>query len=360
MTTYDDKTKGIVVSGERFILPICKECDDMTFKASYIVVSNIKCNGKITALFDLIVLGDVEAKEVDVKGRFICLGNCSVNGSIIVQNEIWANDLRATRIESHDRIVAQEIDGGTILSDGSIVVGKILAVEKLAKTEKNILCGETAYGAGKVAANTVITGEPLDLDDGEDAVESPNIYRPAVGEQSATEKVVAQTEPIDLITYGESEFAHSRNFAGYLDFLNTTVFDVDSKSKFARWKKILSEAEYVKQSGISDYSDIAIIVWLAEIVWSDFFKNWEAIYEIFDVFESHFKDLLARDKSIIRCDISSYEQWLDALMILNRFGGLIDRTIYGFAFDLLVSNLGLKAKFVSERLNEKGWEAHVE
>ena len=67
MTTYDDKSKNIIASGDCFILSQCKEYDDVTFKASYVVVSNIKCHGKITALFDLAVLGDVEAAEIDVK-----------------------------------------------------------------------------------------------------------------------------------------------------------------------------------------------------------------------------------------------------------------------------------------------------
>jgi|GEM_PF-2280486 len=360
MTTYDDKTKGIVASDGRFILPLCKEYDDVTFKASYIVVPNIKCSGKITALFDLIVLGDVEAKEIDVKGRFVCLGNCTVSGSVIVQNEIWANDVRASSVEAHDRIVVQEIDGDTIIADGSIIVGKILAVEKLAKSAKIILCGETAYGAGKVAANTIITGEPIDLDGGEDAVESPNLYRPVSVQPQLTKAVVASTEPVDLVAHGELEYAPSGDFTGYLDFLTSTVYDDESKAKFARWKEVLNEAETVRQSGISEYSNIAIIIWLAEIAWSDYFKNWKAIDDIFDVFESHFKGLMARDKNAVGCTINTYDKWLEALSILSGFGALIDRNVYSVAFELVVSNLGLKAKFVSERLNEKGWEAHVE
>jgi hypothetical protein len=358
VTTYDDKTKGIIESEGRFILPLCEEYDDVTFKASYIVVSNIKCTGKLTALFDFIALGDVVADEIDIKGKFVCLGNCTANGSIVVQNEIWANDLRAKNIESQDRIVTQEIDTGTIFAEGSIVVGKILAIEKLAKTEKNIICGETAYGAGKVFANTVITGEPIDLDDGEDAVESPKLYRPTIRDQQLTDKAVASMEAIDVIAYGETEFADSVNFVGYLDFLYITAFDEDNKSKYKRWKEILSEAKNVNISGINDYSNIAIIIWLAEIVTSDFFKNWQAINENFSEFETYFTNLIVKDKSVIRCEINTYQQWLDALSILNRSSELINPTIFNFIFEQVVSNIGLKAKFVSERLKEKGWEAH--
>lgn len=359
MTTYDDKTKGAIASGRQFILPLFKPCDEATFKASYIVASDIKCDGKITALFDLIVLGDVQAKEIDVKGKFVCLGNCTVSGSVVVQNEIWANDLRASDIESHDRIVAQEIDGDTIVADGSIIVGRILAVEKVAISNKNILCGETAYGAGRVAAKTIITGEPLDLDDGEDAVDSPNTYRPVAETPQAAISSLTSNEPIDPIALGEKEYAPSSDFIGYLDFLAATVYDEESKVKFARWKEVLSEGDAVRKSGINEYANVAIVVWLAEIVWSDYFKSWDMIDDIFDSFESHFKGLIEKNKNAVSCAIDSYGKWLEALSVLSRFGALIDREVYGVAFELVVSNLGLKAKFVSERLSEKGWQANV-
>lgn len=360
MNTYDDKTKGVIASSERFILPSFKPCNNATFKASYIVASDVKCNGKITALFDLIVLGSVEAAEIDIKGRFVCLGNCEVSDSIIVQNEIWANDIRAEYIETHDRIVAQEIDGGTIVADGSIVAGKILAVEKLAKSEKNILCGETAYGAGRIAANTIITGEPLDLDDGEEAVISPNTYRPIAVYSQTSNNIVGATDPVDLISYGKTEYAPLGNVIGYLEFLTSASCDDRNKAKFSRWCNVINEAEAVYQSGISEFTNVAMLIWLVEIAGSSYFEDWDKIYELFDVFEDHFKSMVQMDRDAVGCVIENYNEWLDALSILCHFGDLIDNTLNNVAFELVMSNLGLKAKFVSERLNEKGWEAHVE
>lgn len=356
MTTYDDKTQGVFESEGRFILPQCNEYDDITFKASYIVVSNIKCKGKISALFDLIVLGDIEANEIDVKGMFVCLGKCTVSGSIVVQNEIWANDLSALgSIECRDKIVAQEIEAHTIIADGSIVVGRILAVEKLAKSDKKILCGETAYGTGRVVTNAVITGEPLDLDNGVNAVLSPNTYLPVSPMPQPTRLDATSVEPEDIITHGESVYAPSGDAIGYLDFLTLAVYDEESKAKFTQWKEVINETEAIRKNGINEYTDIAIVIWLAELVGSVYFENWEALNSVFDSFQSHFKDLVERDRCAVECVINTYEKWLKALSILNRFGSLIDKAVYAIAFELVVSNLGLKAKFVSERLNEKGW-----
>lgn len=360
MITYDDRSQGVMESDRYYILPIFKQCDEATFKASYIVASDVKCDGKITALFDLIVLGNFEAAELDVKGRFVCLGKCDVSGTILVQNEIWVNDARAKNIETKDRIVAQEIEGEIIIADGSIVVGKILAVEKLAKSEKNILCGETAYGSGKVAANIIITGEPLDLDDGVESIISPCTYKPRTVEtQSVATSPSKESKPVDLIAYGESEYAPHGNFRGYLDLIISVTTDDESKDKYARWRVVLEEAERVYESNISEYSNIALVIWLTEIATSSYFMNWDKITDLFDTFEKHFKGLVEDSGNTINCSIDSFGDWLEALLILSRLGDLIEETVSRTAFELIMSNLGLKAKFVSERLHEKGWDANV-
>ncbi len=358
MVTYDDKTKENIASGTRFVLPIFKPCDDVTFKASYIVASNVKCDGKISALFDLIVLGDIEAAELEVKGRLICLGKCVVSGTILVQNEIWVDDVQAKTIETNDRIVAQVLDCETIISNGNILVGKLLAVEKFAKSEKSILCGETAYGSGKIAANVIITGEPLDMDDGIEAIVSPNTYTPKKKNDKYYIATSTISEPVDLIAYGEKEYAPLANFRGYLDFLISATYDNKCKEKYAKWKTVLEEAEKVCQEGISGYKNITLIIWLAEIVTSSYFSNWERITKLFDTFEKHFKGLVQDAGESVTCSINNYGDWLEALLILSRFGAIVEGSVSRIAFELVVSNIGLKAKFVSDRLNEKGWQAN--
>lgn len=354
---FDGKTKGAIASGTQFILPSFKPCEDVIFRASYIVASNIKCNGKVTALFDLIILGDIEAAEIDVKGKFVCLGNCEVVGSIIVQNEIWANYIRAEYIETHDRIVARDIDIGNIISEGSIVVGKTLAIEKLAKSMKNILCGETVYGAGKIIAKTIVTGDPLDLDNGEEALQFPNTYTPQ-GLQIKRPDNDSSIEQINPIFIGITKYAPNGNYREYLNFLTSTSFDNACKSKFAGWSDVINEAETISKNGISEYTDVAMVIRLAEIAGSPFFKNWGNIVELFGIFNNHFKNYIQRNRDSIVCNIGSYDELLEDLEILNRFGASIDNSVFDVVFELVVSNLGLKAKFVTERLNEKGWDAN--
>ena len=178
MRLYDDKTKNAISTGNKLLIPDIDSTEDIVFKASYIVSASISCKGKITALFDLIVFGDVRAEEIDVKGRFVCMGQCTVSNSIIVQNDIWCEHLQANTITCHDRIIAQSIDANTVFAESNIIIGKTLAIEKKAQTYQTVICGETAYGAGSIAATKILTSEPLDLDEGEEAIEKPFQYMP--------------------------------------------------------------------------------------------------------------------------------------------------------------------------------------
>lgn len=124
------------------------------------------------------------------------------------------------------------------------------------------------------------------------------------------------------------------------------------------WKSVLEEAESVYQSGIGAYRNITLLIWLTEITMSSFFKNWDKITDLFDAFEKHFKYLVEGSGDSITCSIESYGDWLEALSILSRLGALIDSNVSRTAFEMVVSNLGLKAKFVSDRLDEKGWKTN--
>ncbi|MDD4590635.1 MAG: hypothetical protein PHG06_09455 [Parabacteroides sp.] len=350
---YDDKTQGVIESNGYFILPSFNDHTDATFKASYIVASNIECTGKIIALFNLIVLGDVKASEIDVKGKFVCTGKCDVEGSIVVQNNIWVEAIRAKIIETHDQIIAQEIDAEQVKADGSIIVGKTFFISDAAESYKNILCGETVYGAGKVVAQAVFTAEPIDLDGGDVAVSTPN-------SSSNSENALCDIPPTEeeLIELGEKEFAPRNDYCGFLDAAISKTYNNYDKQRFTQWRNVLSEAERVIQTEKITCTDVAILIRLAEIADSDYFRNWDKIDELFYTLDSHFTELVRTFKESVTCVIGSYPEWLQILDILCRYGDIISEIVYDLAFELIVSNLGLKAKFVTERLFEKGWNVH--
>lgn len=279
MILYDDKTKNAIKTGNQLLYPNINQFDDVTFKASYIISGDLHCTGKISALFDLIVFGDVIAEEMDIKGRFVCMGRCDISGTIIVQNDIWAEDIQANSVVCHDRIVAQSIDADTVIADSNIIIGKTLAIEKKAQTYQNIICGETAYGAGKIVASSILTAEPLDLDDGEDALESPFQYAPKSSSSGNTE-----------LSRESAKYALNNDYSGFLSEL-MKIPDESMQVRFGYYLTVLKAVEMAYPSSISEFKDAALLIWMIEISHSDYFKDWPKVKEWTEAVLAHFKDM---------------------------------------------------------------------
>jgi len=349
---YDEKTKGVMESNGQFILPNFNSCDNATFKASYVVASDIECSGTLTALFDLTVLGNINASEIDVNGRFICTGKCVVNGSLSVQHDIWGNDIRAKVIESRDYIYAQEIDADVVKAEGDIIARKCLAVENLAISGSNIICGETVYGAGKVAANMVITGDDIDLDGGKDAVVNPNVYKPDAEANPHSEECLSKKPN------ATHDFAAANDWAGYLDWLSErSVYSLE-KERFKLWKETISVADGLVRRNIAQLRDLTLFIWITGIASSDYFSNWASVKNIQSAMDNHFSAVVSAGESSINCELKSYTELIQALDVLDRYGGKMNENVFNIAFQMLMSNFGLKSKFVTERFNNKGWKKH--
>jgi len=419
MVIYDDKTPNAITSGTQLLIPISHSSEDVTFKASYIVSSNLNCKGKVTALFDLLVFGDVHADEMDVKGRFICMGHCVVTGAIVVQNDMWCEDVQASSIVCHDRIVAQSIDAGTIVAEGNIIIGKTFAIEEKAKTNQNILCGETAYGAGKIIASHILTVEPLDLDEGEEALESPFQYTPSTDSEVFIES-----------SKESAKFKNNNDYSGYISTLIKYSEDYTRK-RLKKYLNVLKTVEMAIPSSISELRDVALLIWLIEISQSVYFKSWNTITEWTTAVLGHFQNMAEgklslldqgkpadkllkgytishakfgigvvenivpsgsgkmatinfekvgekkfhlpdslkffmllsetsaisgeETKNSMTCDINDYDEWLYALEIINKSKDHLGEALHNAIFELLIEKIGLKAKFVKDRFVEKGW-----
>lgn len=414
---YDDKSKSVVKAGKSLIIYEVEETEEVVFKASFVIANNLSCAGKVIALFDLIVIGDIECDSLDVKGKLICIGNCNVKDTMIVQNEIWANDITAKKVVCHDRIVAQGMDVENVKADGNIVIGKTLAIEDRAETIQNILCGETAYGAGKLVANTIVTVEPLDLDDGEEALENPFMFKL----ENTGSKIAEDIQ----------KFVDENNYMGYLKLLNQVEGD-GNKDKFDRAQRVFTTMNYSYPGNISEVRDVAMVLWLIEMSKSNYFSMWNQVNLWLVAMVEHFDNLLHGRKSTedkpmptstmeegyvvshfkfgrgvvtdirqegnskyitiefdeygekkftipqcleffkilsvkqgvtaseirnsLKCEIAGYDEWLTALTILNSNKAVLGEDLYNAIYDMLLSQIGLKVKFIQDRLREKGWE----
>ena len=427
MTVFDDKTEGIIKATDRkncFIIHNLECQTDVVFKTSYIVAAGLQIPGKITAQFDLIVLGDVNAKEIEVKGEFICLGNCVVEDNIVVHDRLMGKLIKAKSIEVHDQIVAQEIDAETILADDNIIAAQTLAVESYASSGRNILCGETAYGAGKIAARAVLTVDEIDMDDGVEAVINPHAYESVPKEEPQTGEHIYEIA---------KQYEKKNDYEGFLATLNKGC-DNAFKTVLLRWHKALRTADEMfkaGESGASSCRDIGLLLNLTEIINSEYFKGWDEIKTWQMLLLHHFNDTCGEppegtlipmeiedftlgkhivhkmygqgeiigerfsDGKVIKvkfdngeikefkpeivkkapfflkvtarsekdADIidrfyirpSSYEEWISFLKVLQAYGATYSAKLAECAYEMLYTKIGLKAKFIADRIKENGW-----
>lgn len=419
MTVYDDKTIEAKSLDEKNVLIDNISGDNIVFKSSFIIIGNISATGKITALFDLFIFGDLLADDLEVKGRFVCTGNCYINNSVFVQKDVWVDTLIAKTVDCQDRTVVIRMNAEDLCAAGNIVVGTTLVIEKEANCSGLLLCGETLFGSGTVRAKAVMTGDPIDLDDGESAV---FIY------QSNNSSVVPDKN-VNTINELINKYQKSNN---YNDFLNEVMkFDDENSKKAAT---LLFDIEQINMflSNINDMKpDIRFLLLAAEIKASKWFKEWEEIkkssneiinfftmlsegknpYKSKNVLVSVFHEedrvnhitegtgtvkafeesslgkvvviefdsgvkrnyvikyakdkfftldannsLLPEDlKSSICCNLESYSEWLNCLCLVDKYESLIKEDLVEIVKDLLMSNLGLKNKFFEDRIKENGW-----
>lgn len=282
MKVFDDKSKDVFQNDKYLVVTEIDEETDVTFKASYMVISDLVSKNKITALFDLIVLGDIEAAEIDVKGKLICLGSCKIDGSVVVQNDIWTNEIVAESIVSHGQITAQDIDTNTLNVDGSVVVGRTLSIEDIAEIGNNLLCGETAFGSGHIVAERVLTVEPLDLDDGIDAIEDPNEYH-------AQDKPEKNSK--SFLTVGLEQYEKRNDYEGYIAFLLDHVSNEEGL-KLNNWLNDLYVLDDLVKKGFDNFSDGFLMIRLLEILESDYFREWKIIHSWLKMMLNHFERML--------------------------------------------------------------------
>lgn len=420
MRVFDDKTSGVTANDKYYVVSGVDEKDDVIFKTSFIVASDLVCSGNVSALFDLVVFGDIDVEEMDVKGKLICLGNCKVNGQLMVQNIIWAEDIVAESVVTHDQIVAQSIDATNISADGNVIVGRTLSVEKIANIGEALLCGETVFGSGKVVANSVLTLEPIDLDEGIDAIIDPNEYVPSQN------KGKMQIE--DLVEIGLQRYEGYNDYEGYICYLMDKVTN-DEKTVLNKWLDLLYEVDELVTKKNTQCKDGLLLIRFFQICDSLYFRNWEKLSDWKKTLENNFVDSLISTKMQYRgetctsinvgdmllhtkygrgrateiiqdrhskyvsvkfvtgeekkfvipdCfkffqkvqeviednslkhegftyDVGSYEEWLEVLAILEKYRKEIDERLYITLFDGLLGHLGLKSKFILDRLKTKGW-----
>lgn len=419
-TIYDDKTLGTIKSNNYCIIDKIDAKEDVIFKASYIVTTGLNVGGKIIALFDLIVLGDLYAKELDVKGQFISLGECEVENNIIVQDRIMSKHIKSKNIESRDEIVAKQIEANKITADGNMIISQTIDVEEMAFSNQKIICGDSVYGSGKMSAYEILVGEEIDLDDGFYSLIKPQKI-----------KLLKDNDKDLGLEYINQKYQSNNDFESYIiEILKNNKENKIFYNTLLRWNKALKEAKVSLNRSKFECYDLGILLSLTEIINCNYFKDWEQINDWYRIFMNNYDkmvkgewenevdtfsfdnvqigDLLqhklygvGRVINIIKNDINSIEiafsngqkktflmglsisyfkypkgyekkhftyaeklylkakdfaEWISYLSIINAYSKNYPKQLNEFIQEIIYSNIGVKSKFIEARIKENGWE----
>lgn len=129
--------------------------DKLSFNSSFCVIGkNIRVS-RIRAIYDLIIIGDVQVAEViEVKGNLFVCGKIEAN-AIIVGNEFTCSSkVVANRVEAGTNILVKDIKCNDVVCGGNIMAENDIDV-KCVKTNRTILSGGGIYSDNIYSQNTI-------------------------------------------------------------------------------------------------------------------------------------------------------------------------------------------------------------
>ena len=152
------------VVGEKNILEAF-DCEDVVlFNESYVVIGGEAHARIIRAAYDLVVVGDLSAAEIQVNGTL------TVTGSVVAQkincsnNFICQGDVTVGSIYVGGDIFAASIKCNDFLCDGNAVVRTTIDIDSSSRTEKTMVACEGIIGGGTFAAMNAIANEYFEFD----------------------------------------------------------------------------------------------------------------------------------------------------------------------------------------------------
>ena len=146
------------VIGGKNILKAFKSDDVAIFNESYTIIGNETTAKKISATYDLTIIGDVTVDEIKVNGELIVIGNISANvlncdNTFICQGHVDAKKILV------GSIVAKSVKCTEFVCDGNALIETTIDIDESSRTEKTMVACEGIMGAGSFTALNAIANE---------------------------------------------------------------------------------------------------------------------------------------------------------------------------------------------------------
>lgn len=162
-STQQYDTSDTIIGGKNILEAF--DCEDIVlFNESYVVVGEESHARIIRAAYDLTVIGDLSASEIQVNGTLTVTGNIVAQRINCSNNLLCQGDVTADSIYVGGDMTADSIKCSDFLCDGNAVIRTTIDIDKSSRTEKTMVACEGIIGGGTFAAMNAIANEYFEFD----------------------------------------------------------------------------------------------------------------------------------------------------------------------------------------------------
>ena len=255
----------------------------LVFNESYTITGNKISAPSVYACYDLTVIGDLDAEEVEVRGNLYVTGNIKTKKLSCLKSIICGGDIDAEILYSSE-VVANDIVCSSISCTGNIVVRTTIDVGETLLSEKSIIAGEGILGSGHFSVKNAVAVEYFDFD-GEVLGKVIELDTDATfGEpHSASSEEVSFDEASALF---KKKISEALQKAGEIDEDQLVEFvkqlsgtDIDMLSDWENLTQDLVELSYIDK--ITNLRDYLIIIMATKLLPEEI-VGYETIEHVFD------------------------------------------------------------------------------
>lgn len=341
--------KSDIQIGGKNVLKAFSSDKSLLFNESYTIIGDKTTAESIRACYDLTVVGNLEAKKIEITGSLTVLGNIKAEEIYCNNDLLCQGDLIADFIEVGNDLIVKSIEKCKKLCCGGSVIAQKTIDTQDTNIEKVVIAGEGIVGSGNFSSKSVVAvgyfeyegeveGKIYDLD-------MDTVYgkeRTSIKDLSFEELISAIKKIIvnNIVEYGDEGEDSILNFVKSLK-------DIDI-SNLNDWHVIFEhvvEISYLNE--IDNLKDYLILFYAKKILPKEMIE-YESVEHIF---KQPYEDavVLAEDLPFF---VNSIEELILSLNIVSKYGDEINID-QDKAYDKIFQSVGIKYNTVKSFIINK-------
>lgn len=337
------------IIGGKNVLDTFEREETSIFNESYILVGSELNTSKITAAYDLTVLGDVEAEEISVNGDFCVVGNLKAQKVVCQKTFICRGEVHVDNLYVGGDLIADSVRCSEFSCDGNALVRTVLDIDGSAKIERTTVACEGIIGAGQFSALNAIANEYFEFTGplkGKILELESSTTLSEIETASKVTKDISFDDTLSLVEESmDSELLNIENLDedAVLDFLQKVSEHplctlVDAEDLFQNLIKISYEDEIVE---FGNY----LIVLYAQQVLPEVLYRYETVEHIYSVMLPKAK----KDVADMDFEPETIERFALALKIVEACGDELGISSAD-AYDKIFGSIGLRYQTVQKAM----------